>query len=101
MSDWDLIMIEAEKIARQLRQQATDLNEAQKIGDYYMKNDYDEDKMSRYLTVLAKNPPIRSKRSQRHYRNIRDIWERWRSHLSGQDKARAWGWAIRLAKVGW
>jgi hypothetical protein len=56
--------------------------------------------MQRYLELLAANPPVRSKRSTHHYRAIYKIWSTWRTGLSGADKARAWGWGVRLAKVG-
>ncbi len=98
MSDWDSIMAEATRVANDLRRLAVDLAEAEKIGDYFINHGYRDDLMARYLELLATNPPIRSKRSQRHYQNLRDIWQRWRPGLKGADKARAWGWGVRLAK---
>jgi hypothetical protein len=99
MSDWDQIMVEAERLARDLRQRTIDLAEAEKAGDYFVGHEYDNEKMEHYLKLLASNPPIRSRRSQRHYQGIRDIWLGWRTSLKGRDKARAWGWGVRLAKT--
>jgi len=99
MSDWDTIMAEAGRVAGELRRLAVDLAEAEKIGDYYIGHGYNEAQMARYLELLATNPPVRSKRSQRHYQSLREIWQRWRPGLQGADKARAWGWGVRLAKT--
>lgn len=100
MSDWDLIMVEAERLARDLRQHGVDLSEAEKAGDYFISQDYDDGKMARYLDLLVTHPPVRSKRSLRHYQGIRTIWRGWRPRLEREDKARAWGWGVRLAKAG-
>lgn len=99
MSDWESIMAEAGRIAGELRQRAVDLAEAEKVGDYFISHSYKEDQITRYLELLATNPPVRSRRSQRHYQSLRDIWQRWRTGLKGPDKARAWGWGVRLAKI--
>lgn len=99
MSDWNQIMADAERLARELRQKTVDLAEAEKAGDYFADHDYQDAPMRAYLDLLAKNPPIRSRRSQKHYQGIRDIWVGWRTSLTGKDKARAWGWAVRLAKA--
>lgn len=100
MNKWDQIAEEAEVIARQLRQDAVDLAEAEKAGDYFLTHDCNEDQIKRYLQLLAQNPPVRSKRSIHHYRNLNKIWGGWRTTLVGEDKARAWGWGVRLAKSG-
>lgn len=99
MSEWDTIMQEAERVSNELRRLAVDLAEAEKVGDYFIGHHYSEEQMQRYLELLATKPPVRSKRSQGHYRNLRDIWQRWCTPLQGVDKARAWGWGARLAKV--
>lgn len=99
MSDWDLIADEAEVVARRLRQDAVDLAEAEKAIDYFAGQRYSEEKMRHYLTLLSQNPPVRSKRSVHHYRNLQKIWQSWQTPLTGQDKARAWGWGVRLAKT--
>ena len=99
MSDWERIMSEAEQLAAALRRQGVDLAEAEKAGDYFIGHQYDESSMMEYLALLATNPPQRSQRSQRHYQWIRDIWEGWRTQLRDKDKARAWGWGVRLAKA--
>lgn len=99
MSEWDTIMQEAERVAGELRRLAVDLAEAEKVGDYFIGHDYDEAQMARYLELLATNPPVRSRRSQGHYRNLHEIWRRWRTSLEQIDKARAWGWGVRLAKT--
>ncbi len=99
MNRWDQIAEEAEVIARQLRQGAVDLAEAEKAGDYFFTHDCNEEQIKRYLQLLAQNPPVRSKRSIHHYRNLKKIWAGWRTTLAGEDKARAWGWGVRLAKT--
>lgn len=98
--DWDRLMTEAEEMARRLRQAGVDLSEAKKALDYYLYKGCDEQAMRRYLEIMATKPPLRSKKTQAHYRGIRDLWLGWRTSLRGADKARAWGWAIRLARVG-
>lgn len=99
MKDWNRIALESEGLARQLRQNNVDLAEAEKAGDYFIDHDYSEKQMQRYLTLLAEDPPVRSKRSKQHYNNIRKIWLGWRTALIGADKACAWGWGVRLAKA--
>ena len=100
MNDWERIVSEAEGVARQLRQDAVDLGEAEKAGNYFVDHSCNEEQMKRYLTLLAQNPPQRSKKSIHHYRNLHKIWLGWQTNLTGQDKARAWGWGVRLARTG-
>ena len=69
------------------------------MGDYFSDHDYKEEAVRHYLKVLAENPPVRSRRSAPDYRNIRRIWAEWQTELTGQDKARAWGWGVRLTKI--
>lgn len=106
MIDWDGICREGERLANDFVRQQVDLSEAQKVGDYFRFKHWDEAAVVRYLDEMATNPPLRSRRSQTHYKNIRSIWNGWRTELKGPDKARAWGIAIRTAKakkagVGW
>jgi len=98
MIDWDVLMGEAEGLARQFKQDDLDLAEAVRVGDYFLSKNYDQGALWRYLQVLCENPPPRSKRSQRHFRNMKKIWEGWRSSLSPKDQARAWLWAVRRAR---
>jgi hypothetical protein len=97
--DWDLLMKEAEDMAGRLKQMGVDLNEAEKVLTYYLYKGCDERAMSRYLELMATNPPLRSKKTQIHYRGVRSLWMSWRTGLRGLDKARAWGWAVRLARA--
>lgn len=99
MPNWDNIGTDAKWVARELERLEVDLAEAEKLVDYYLFKGCSEEAMLRYLDTLAQNPPPRSRRSQRHYRNLRDIWQRWNTTLTGVDKARAWGWAVRSAKA--
>ncbi|MCS7066599.1 MAG: hypothetical protein NZL85_10075 [Fimbriimonadales bacterium] len=99
MPDWNTIGEQAERVVRELTRLQVDLNEAEKLVDYYLFKGCDDEAMSRYLDTLAQDPPPRSRRSQHHFRNLRDIWNRWNTPLTGVDKARAWGWAVRLAKA--
>lgn len=106
MIDWDTICKEGERLANDLVRHKVDLSEAQKFGDYFRFKLWDEEAAAIYLNEMAINPPLRSRRSQTHYKNIRSIWNGWRTELKGSDKARAWGIAIRTAKakkagVGW
>lgn len=96
----DQIMQVAEKVAAELVQLRVDLGEAQKAGDYFRWQEYDERAMARYLDTLAEHPPPRSQRTKRQYQGIREVWSRWNTNLQRDDKARAWGWAVRLAKTG-
>lgn len=95
---WDKIIEEAEKLEPKFLRQEVDLSEAEKAGDFFINHAYNENDMARYLETLATKPPERSKKSKRHYRNIRNIWQGWRTSLKDKDKARAWGWGVRLAK---
>jgi len=100
MSTWDDIQNEAEWLAQQFRQRNVDLAEVEKAGDYYISRQCNDKDMGHYLKLMATNPPIRSRRSQNHYRNIQQVWVNWRPTLKeGKDKARAWAWAVRLAKA--
>ena len=99
MPDWESISKQAEWVARELVQLEVDLAESEKLVDYYLFKGCSEEAMARYLKTLAHNPPPRSRRSQRHFRNLREIWNRWNTSLTGVDKARAWGWAVRRAKA--
>ncbi|RDV83580.1 hypothetical protein [Ammonifex thiophilus] len=98
--DWEIITREAEGMARRFKQNGVDLNEAKKVLDYYVYKRFDEEALVRYLQIMAFNPPPRSKRTQRYYQKLYDLWLNWNTGLKGRDKARAWGWAIRLAKAG-
>lgn len=97
--DWDRIMEEAEKVANQLIRRDVDLDEAQKLLDFYVQNRFNEDLTRRYLEMMADNPPPRSKKSPGYFRGLRDIWKLWRPEISPRQKAMAWGWGVRLAKV--
>jgi hypothetical protein len=99
MTDWNQVMADAEQIAARLLSQKVDLAEAEKLLEYFVKHEYRSEDVSKYLAVMSQNPPPRSRRSQTHYRNLREIWEQWRTLLKHEDKARAWGWAVRTAKA--
>jgi hypothetical protein len=98
MSDWNVILDEAEWLARQFRQRGVDLSEAEKAGDYYTHKGCNEKTMTEYLELMATRPPLRSRRSLRHFQNLHEVWQSWRTNLQGKDKARAWGWGVRRAK---
>lgn len=98
MSDWEVILNEADWLAQQLRQRQVDLAEAEKVGDYFVSKKYDETALLQFLDLMAKRPPPRSRRSQPYFQNLHAIWQTWRSRLTGPDKARAWGWGVRVAK---
>jgi hypothetical protein len=99
MSDWIEIMKEADKIASQLLQRKVDLAEAEKVLTYYVYRDCISDDVGQYLHEMAQNPPPRSRRSQAHFRNLEAIWINWHTRLEREDKARAWGWAVRNARI--
>ncbi len=98
-TDWTEIMREAEKVANQLIRRGVDLNEAQKLLDIYVQSGYDEGMIGRYLETMAKNPPQRSRKSQGYFRGLREIWRIWSPEFTGKEKAMAWGWGVRMAKV--
>jgi len=99
MPDWDAIMDEAERLAGLLQQKQIDLSEAEKLLGYFVYKNYDPAAVSRYLDIMSENPPPRSKRSQLYFRSLKEIWSGWRTDLAGADKARAWGWAVRIART--
>lgn len=99
MTDWEKIIAEAEQVADRLLRQNVDLAEAEKLLEYFVKHECRSEAVSKYLVAMSQNPPPRSRRSQSHYRSLREIWEQWRTSLKYEDKARAWGWAVRNAKV--
>ena len=107
---WDKIMDAAEHLSNKIREMTKEykdekriksfLGEAEKSLQYYIFKEYDETAMNRYLKEMAENPPPRSKQTQGYYKKIRHIWQQWspKCGLTGIDKARAWGWGIRIAK---
>jgi hypothetical protein len=97
--NWDRLMAEAEEMARRLAQTGVDLSEAEKALTYYVYKGFDEQAMRRYLELMATRPPLRSRKTQAHYRKMRDLWLSWRTGLRGEDKGRVWGWAVRLARA--
>lgn len=99
MSEWDAIMAEAERLERELRRQDVDLNEAEKATTHFVLGGYDEEEMAHYLRTLASSAPARSQQSGAVYRGLLAAWQGWHTELAGQDKARAWGWAVRLARA--
>jgi hypothetical protein len=98
VNDWPLIMAEAQVLEKKLRRAAVDLNEAQKVGEYYNSHAYSDARMANYLAMMAAKPPIRSRQSQRYFVSLRDIWNEWQPKISGHAKAQAWAWAVRLAR---
>lgn len=99
MTDWKKVMDDAEQIAARLLSQKVDLAEAEKLLEYFAKHEYRSEDVGKYLALMSQNPPPRSRRSQGHYRSLREIWEQWRTSLKFEDKARAWGWAVRIART--
>jgi len=107
---WDKIMEAAELLSEEMLSAAREykdrqnkesfLDEAKKSLQYYIFKEYDETAMNRYLKEMAENPPPRSKQTQGYYKKIRHIWQQWspKCGLTGIDKARAWGWGVRIAK---
>lgn len=99
MTNWTQILDEADWVSEQLYRQGIDLAEAQKVGDYFVRQNYSDKAMAHYLELLANRPPPRSQRSQRYFKGLQKIWSNWRTTLSGADKARAWGWGVRGVRV--
>ena len=107
---WDKIMEAAELLSEEMlgaaeeykkwERQKSFLGETEKSLQYYIFKEYDETAMNRYLKEMAENPPPRSKQTQGYYKKIRHIWQQWspKCGLTGIDKARAWGWGVRIAK---
>ena len=107
---WDKIMEAAELLSEEMLGAAEEykkwerkksfLGETEKSLQYYIFKEYDETAMNRYLKEMAENPPPRSKQTQGYYKKIRHIWQQWspKCGLTGIDKARAWGWGIRMAR---
>jgi len=107
---WDKIMEAAELLSEEMLGAAEEykkwerkksfLGETEKSLQYYIFKEYDETAMNRYLKEMAENPPPRSKQTQGYYQKIYHIWQQWspKCGLTGIDKARAWGWGIRMAR---
>jgi len=100
MTNWDAIMKEARRLANLLQRAEIDLNEAEKALGYYLFKDCNDQAMERYLHEMGTNPPPRSRRTQNYYRELHRIWKQWSANcsLSGLNKARAWGWGIKMTK---
>lgn len=99
MPDWNGIMEEAERLADELQRRGVDLSEAEKAVDYFVRTGCDETSFARYLQIMAEQPPMRSKKTRGYYQQLRRAWEQWGTRLRGLDKARAAGWAVRLARA--
>lgn len=99
MTDWDAILNEAEQLAGWLLRQNVDLAEAEKLLHYFSHKGFDSVAISKYLAQMSQNPPPRSRRSLLHFRSLNEIWDNWQTTLEKQDKARAWGWAVRNARA--
>lgn len=99
MTNWDQILQEADRIANQLLQRKVDLAEAEKLLAYFVHRDCDTEDVTDYLNEMSRNPPPRSRRSRDHFQNLKAIWDTWQTKLEYEDKARAWGWAVRKAKA--
>ena len=99
MPDWDRIVEEAERLAEDLRRREVDLAEVEKAVDFFVHTGCDEAVFARYLAIMAERPPLRSRKTRGYYQQLRGAWEGWGTPLRGLDKARAAGWAVRLAKV--
>ena len=107
---WDKIMEAASCLSEEMLSAAEEyekeerkksfLGEAEKYLKYYIFKEYDETAMNRYLEEMKGNPPPRSKQTRGYYEKIYHIWQRWspKCGLTGIDKARAWGWGIRMAR---
>ena len=100
MPNWNAVMEEAKRLERLLRRAEIDFNEAEKSLGYYLFKGYDDQAIERYLKEMADNPPPRSRRTQGYYEELYRIWQEWgrQCKLSGIDKARAWGWGIKMAR---
>lgn len=100
MPDWKAIMDEAERLANSLIALNVDLSEAGRLSDYFIYKSYNSQAVSEYLKAMSENPPPRSRRSQMHFKNLRQIWDGWKSSLSDpKDKAIAWGWGVKKARA--
>jgi hypothetical protein len=107
---WDKIMEAAEHLSNKIREMTKEykdekriksfLGEAEKSLQYYVFKKYDDTAMERYLKEMAENPPPRSNQTRGYYQKIYHIWQQWSPQcgLTGVDKARAWGWGVRIAK---
>ncbi len=98
MIDWDTILDEAETLAEQLASRNVDLSEAEGVLKYLVYKRYDSSAVSKYLSYMSESPPPRSHRSLMHFRNLKHIWDGWETNLRDRNKARAWGWAVRVAR---
>lgn len=102
MRDWEAIMLEAKRLARLLSRAAHfDPNEAEKALGYYVYKRFDDSLMGKYLKEMSTNPPPRSNQTIDYYKDLEFVWRQWNAQctLSGQDKASAFMWGIRIARA--
>ncbi len=99
---WEVIVQEGTKLADHIGGGKVDLNEAQKVLQFYADVEYDDARLQEFLDIMLSDPPQRSRRTEMYYRNLKDGLQRWGTSLGGRAKALAWGWAIRIARSeGW
>src|SRR4051812_17459503 len=102
----DALMEEARRVALELARAGVGqpgrdrkpggLTAAKQAADYFRSQNCDEGAMRHYLDTLADDPPLRSQKTQSYHQTVRDVWSGLSPALVGMDRARAWGWAIRL-----
>ncbi|MBE3577767.1 MAG: hypothetical protein IMX00_08760 [Limnochordales bacterium] len=102
VGEWEAIVREAERLAPRLMpaDKTWDVvGEAKRIPDVLKSFGYDEDKLAKYLHIMATNAPPRSKKTEKQYQEIERIWRSWAGTcpLTPQAKAKAWAWAVRIA----
>lgn len=74
---------------KQVLGENVDLAEAEKLLDYFVHRDFDSAAVNKYLSLMSESPPPRSRRSQLHFKNLKQIWDGWKPSLEREDKARA------------
>lgn len=96
--DWETIVQEGKKLASLISGGKVDLNEAQKVLEFYVDAKYDDARLREFLDIMLHDPPQRSRKTEMYYQNLTTGLRQWRTNLQGKDKALAWGWAIRIAR---
>ncbi|MCI0486731.1 MAG: hypothetical protein L0229_09035 [Blastocatellia bacterium] len=98
--DWD----RAHRIASELVQKGTDVNELAKVFTYLRTRLAKPDAVNDFWLLLGRLPKarafVRSGRTLDYYRNIREICEKNLKGINQNDRmATVLGWAVRLART--
>ncbi len=97
--DWERIVTEGRRLAHLIPQDRVNPSESEAGLEYYISTGFNDEKLAKFLDLMISNPPRRSRRTRGYYENLkRALLHTWNTSLTGEEKAMAWGWAIRTVK---